>query len=360
MKVSSMDEERIDLKAAIRDLAAEEARDAGPHVGSKRLIAYREGTLPAAEREAVQEHLSLCARCTGLLLELRDFEAAAVREDAGPESLRQDAWESLAQRLPSKTPVVRPLALPEPPRRHLSRFVIAAAAALLLAILGLTLWAAVTVRRERLRLANLEQRLEAREIALAALRISLADAERQLDAARRQVQDLEKEKIDTGRGEPAGRVRELEARAAELTAALEELRRTSQTPEKRNQAVVASREIEVSVSPRFAVRGQENPDGNLLQGRGTVNPVRIAPPTDRFTVALSLDDHPVYGEYRLELMDRNGEILWSAGRPGKSLLGDAGTKVSVSGLRPGLYRLRIKGLQPERGELLGEYILKVE
>ncbi len=59
-------------------------------------------------------------------------------------------------------------------------------------------------------------------------------------------------------------------------------------------------------------------------------------------------------------MDRNGEILWSAHRPGKSLLGDAGTKVSVSGLEPGLYRLRIEGLRPEHGELLGEYILKVE
>ena len=81
---------------------------------------------------------------------------------------------------------------------------------------------------------------------------------------------------------------------------------------------------------------------------------------DRFTVALSLADHPVYDEYRLELMDRDGEILWSARRPGKSLLGDAGTNVSVSGLRSGLYRLRIEGLQPERGELLGEYILKVE
>ena len=28
-----------------------------PHVGTKRLIAYREGTLPGAEREKVQEHL---------------------------------------------------------------------------------------------------------------------------------------------------------------------------------------------------------------------------------------------------------------------------------------------------------------
>lgn len=343
-----MDEKRTDLKAALRELAAEESGDAGPHVGSKRLIAYHEGTLPPAEREAVQEHLSLCARCTGLLLELRDFEEAAARGEAGPESLRQEAWESLVQRLPSKTPVVRQVALREAPRqRHLPRFVLSAAAALLLAVIGLTVWAAVTVQQERQRLARLELRLEERDAAITTLRGVLADAESQLGAARRQIQDLEKEKINNGR------VQELEARVAELTAALEESRRTPQ-----GQTVVASNEIEVSVSPRFAVRGQANPD-NPLKGGGAVNPVRIAPQAARFTVTLSLDDHPVYPEYRIELMDQSGEILWSARRPAKSLLGDAGTRVSVNGLDSGLYRLRIEGLYPDRGELLGEYLLKV-
>jgi anti-sigma factor RsiW len=47
--------------------------DPGLHIGLKRLIAYCQGRLPAAQCEAVQEHLSLCPRCTGLLLELRGF-----------------------------------------------------------------------------------------------------------------------------------------------------------------------------------------------------------------------------------------------------------------------------------------------
>lgn len=39
-------------------------------------------------------------RCTGLLRELRDFEAAAAGAvEPGPEPLRQEAWESLARRL---------------------------------------------------------------------------------------------------------------------------------------------------------------------------------------------------------------------------------------------------------------------
>ena len=313
-----------------------ESMDAGPHVGTKRLIAYREGALPPAQREAVQEHLSLCARCTGLLRELRDFEAAAARGDAGPESLRREAWESLVQRLPA----VRPFSPREPPpRRRLPRFVIAAVAALLLAVLGFATWTAIT---------RLEQRDRQRDAEIATLRSTLAKSERELDMARRQTQDLD-------------RVRELEARVAELTSALEESRRRA--PEPRGQAVVASRDIrdiEVSVSPRFAVRGQEDPESGLLRGQGTVNPLRIAPQTNRFTVALSLADRPVYGEYRLELMDGDGEVLWSAHRPAKSLLGDAGTKVSVSGVGPGLYRLRIEGLQAEGSALLGEYILKVE
>jgi anti-sigma factor RsiW len=94
-----VDEKRPDLKAVLRELAAEESGDAGPHVGSKRLIAYRQGTLPAAERETVQEHLSRCPRCTGLWRELKEFETAAARGDAGPEPQRREAWESLAGRL---------------------------------------------------------------------------------------------------------------------------------------------------------------------------------------------------------------------------------------------------------------------
>jgi hypothetical protein len=53
-------------------------------------------------------------------------------------------------------------------------------------------------------------------------------------------------------------------------------------------------------------------------------------------------------------------VLWSGRRPGRSLLGDAGTSVSMNGLVPGVYRLRIEGLRPDRTELLAEYLLRVE
>lgn len=321
-----MDEKRIDLKAALRELAAEESGKAGPHVGTKRLIAYRQGTLPAEEREAIQEHLSLCSRCTGLLRELRDFEAAVAEADPGPEPLRQEAWESLAQRLPP------------PPRARRIPPLFYAAAALLLAVLGLSFWAAVTVQRSRQRLTSLEQRLEEREAAL-------AETERQLEAARGQLQS---------RGQTVAQVEELETRVAELTSALEEIRRN--LPEPGGERIAA---VEVSVAPRFALRGQEPSGSGFLQGKGAVNPVRL-PEEGRVTLALSLSGHPVYGEYRLELVDSSGEVLWSGRRPGRSLLGDAGTSVSVNGLEPGDYRLRVEGLSPERTELLAEYLLQVE
>ncbi len=52
-------------------------------------------------------------------------------------------------------------------------------------------------------------------------------------------------------------------------------------------------------------------------------------------------------------------MLWTGRRPGKSLLGDAGTALSLTGVGPGSYRLRIEGLSPDRTELLGEYLLDV-
>lgn len=335
-----MDEKRANLA----DLKA-----AGAHVGTKRLIAYRQGRLPAAERETVQEHLSLCARCTGLLRELRDFEAASAggnAGDAGPEPLRQEAWESLVRRLPNLPRQPR-LAPPLPRQRRVPLFVYGMAAALLLAVAGLSLWAAVTARQELQRLTGLEQRLEERERGLSAAQRSLAEAERQLGAARGQIQDLEKE-----RGQPVRRVEELAARVAELTSELEKLRRSTRVPDR---IAAASREIELSVAPRFALRNQDTVD--FLRGAGASNPVRLE--ADRFTVALSLADHPIYGEYRLELLDRDGKVLWAGRRPGKAMLGDAGTSLSVSGLGPGVYRLRIEGVEPDRTALLAEHLFEV-
>ncbi len=330
------------------------------HAGTKRLIAYREGTLSEAEREALQEHLSLCPRCTGLLRDLRAFESASAGAvEPGPEPLRQEAWEALVRRLPRETrmpPAVRPVATLPVRRQPVASWVYAVAAALLLAAIGFSIWSAVVIRQERRRLADLEQRLEERESALAEAQRSLAESERQLQAARGRIQGLQKDQPDTLPDTlPDNRETELEARIAELTADLEKLR-TPRAPGGPDRITAGPRQIDLSVAPRFALRGQEPGDG-VLRGGGAVNPVRLA---DRVSLAVDLSDHPVYAEYRFELLDQDGKVLWAGRRPGKSLLGDAGTTLSVSGLGPGSYRLRIEGLSPDRTELLGEYLLEVK
>jgi len=325
----------------------------GPHVGTRRLIAYREGRLPEAEREALQEHLSLCPRCTGLLRELRAFEAdAAGAVEPGPEPLRQEAWESLARRLPGlpqTSPAARPIAALPSRQRAGSSFLYYAAAALLLAAIGFSAWSAVTIRQERRRLAAVEQRLEERESALAAAQRSLAEAERQLQAARDQIQVITGSKPDTRATEL------LEARIAELTKALDELRRTPRAPGGHDRISAGPRQIDLSAAPRFSLRGKEPGDG-FLRGGGAANPVRQA---DRVRLAVDTSGHPAFAEYRFELVDEAGKMLWSGRRPGRSLLGDAGTTLALSGLGPGRYRLRIEGLSPDSTELLGEYVLDV-
>jgi len=96
-----VDEKRIDPKAALQELATESFGDAGPHCGLDLIIYYRQGLLLPVERFTVQEHLSRCAQCTRLLLELRDFEVVSASEDAEAESLRQEVLRSLIQDLPS-------------------------------------------------------------------------------------------------------------------------------------------------------------------------------------------------------------------------------------------------------------------
>lgn len=321
----------------------------GPHAGTRRLIAYREGRLPEAEREELQEHLSLCPRCTGLLRELRDFEeAAAGAVEAGPDSLRQQAWESLSRRLPRPAePRVRPVATLPARKRTVPAYLYALAAALLLAVIGLSVWAPLAIRQERERLAGVEQRLREREEALAEAERARAETERQLQAARGQLQALRQQK--PGGQQPENREAELKARIAELEAALEEHRRT---PSPRIAAVPQG--IELAATPKFALRGQE--ENGYLKAGGAVNKI---PQADRLTASLSLGEGPVYAEYRFELTDPQGKMLWTGRRPSGSLLGDAGTSLAIRGIGPGRYRLRVEGLNHDRTELLGEYLLEV-
>lgn len=63
----------------------------------ERLSEYLDGELPVAEREELEEHLSVCADCSGVLDDLRRVVARASRlEHAPPES---DLWPGIAARI---------------------------------------------------------------------------------------------------------------------------------------------------------------------------------------------------------------------------------------------------------------------
>lgn len=359
-----MNDERTDPKAALREPAVEEEAAIAPHPGWKRLLAYREGTVGAAEREALQEHLSLCRRCSELLRELRDFETESAAGAAPALAGRGEAWNALLERLPpalglpSEHPPTRPGAErssrePSPPRR-ISRLAYAAAAALLLAMVGLAAWTAGRVQQERRRVAELEQRLAERHGSLAALEASFVEARRRLEAANERLRRLEQEAADRS----SDRERELAAQTAELRAEVEALRREAEA-RAGDAPRMAARRAEVAAAPRFVLR-QEGPPGAFSRPGGELNIVRLPPAAEPITMLLDLSGRPAFDEYRLELLSGEGETLWAGRRRASALLGDAGTAISLRGLEPGRYRLRVEGLRPGGTDLLDEYLLEVE
>lgn len=95
------DPERL---ASLPDHPGEEVEAASQHVELERLTAYYEGRMTAAEREELQEHLSLCVGCSTLLRELHEFASdSGERGLSGPEHFEQEAWELLVQSRPVAT-----------------------------------------------------------------------------------------------------------------------------------------------------------------------------------------------------------------------------------------------------------------
>ena len=153
------------LAPALRALAADARRELGPHPGDDQLVAYHERRLDEPEAERLRDHLALCAACAGLLLDLAAFSAgepAAASELTDGEV--EDAWRSLARRLPAAASRRQAL----PPGRSSRWLPWAVAAALLAGVVALSAWIVILRQelRSRLRpradavLANLEPRGE--------------------------------------------------------------------------------------------------------------------------------------------------------------------------------------------------------
>jgi anti-sigma factor RsiW len=122
------------------------------HPTADELAAYHDGELPPEQEERVRGHLLACAECAELLL---DFDALRNDPDFGrqrpaPAAELDAVWQAVrahAAPPPSTVTSASPPALRERPRRSdRSRWAQALAAALLIGVIGLSLWVAALRR----------------------------------------------------------------------------------------------------------------------------------------------------------------------------------------------------------------------
>jgi hypothetical protein len=127
---------------ALRALAARARRELDHHPDTDELVAYHEQRLDEEKTERLRDHLTLCADCAGLLLDLSSFSASAQapREPSlPPVGQVEEAWREIAPRLGTLVPQANL------PQRSRSKVALAwvVAATLLLGVVGLTAWVAL-------------------------------------------------------------------------------------------------------------------------------------------------------------------------------------------------------------------------
>jgi hypothetical protein len=110
---------------------------------TEKLSEYLDGELPAADRRAVERHLSACAHCAGIFAGLSSVVARARSIDPRPP--KEDLWPGIAERIgdrPAETMLTRPPLAFRMVSRQVSVSVLqlAAAAVLLMAVSGGLTW----------------------------------------------------------------------------------------------------------------------------------------------------------------------------------------------------------------------------
>lgn len=112
-----MDRDKPPFDPALKELAARDRRNLGPHPTPEQLAAYHARELPAEKVERIKDHLALCHECSALLLDLADFESPEPSPDA-PALTDEDvdtAWQDLRARLAREGVPLEPPTAPVKP-----------------------------------------------------------------------------------------------------------------------------------------------------------------------------------------------------------------------------------------------------
>lgn len=136
-----MDTHQGDIRSSLRGLADRQRESLDGHPGPEILLAYHEGELDPGEAERVQDHLALCPDCTRVILEMAELagvEPSLEGQLSGEEMAR--LWPTVQSRLSAERPAA-------------PRWPLALAAALLLAVVGLSVWA-LSLREANRRLSQ--------------------------------------------------------------------------------------------------------------------------------------------------------------------------------------------------------------
>ncbi|HYU30627.1 MAG TPA: zf-HC2 domain-containing protein [Thermoanaerobaculia bacterium] len=133
-----MSENEPEIRQAVMDWMAA-AGPPGEHLDPETLAAYHARELPDEEERRLQDHLLVCRECAELLLDLEGLGDPGFGRDVEiPAGTGEALWERLRQETQPKT------VLPFAPRRRAvpPPWMSALAAALLVAVIGLSVWVA--------------------------------------------------------------------------------------------------------------------------------------------------------------------------------------------------------------------------
>ena len=134
-----VNDDKSELKEAVRDLTRSAQAALAAHPAVERLIEYRSGTMPPEAEESLRDHLTVCHHCRELVLDLGRFSDLDPRVHRPEPDDPERRWERLRQRLADAAPPESAAAAPSdrwPPHR----FAWALAAGLAAAVIGLSLW----------------------------------------------------------------------------------------------------------------------------------------------------------------------------------------------------------------------------